>query len=196
MATGYVQCVQCEDDAARARCKECDDPYCDMCFDVLHRRGKRALHTRVSLDGSGEPASELKRPSRSNAAAVAESTSPGLLRSVTGAVGGFVGKCFVRRGGGGAPRPGSESEEVLDPAEIGRWFTRRAKSIPIRLSYEERKVLRLVKAVMATNEYTSQVSTDDQASSKAWHQCVPELGAAPFPLVTEAHAHVMTTWYV
>ena len=41
--------------------------------------------------------------------------------------------------------------------EIGKWFLERAKYVPLRLSYEERKHLRLVDAVMRTSEYTHAV---------------------------------------
>lgn len=37
-------CVECEVNVATKRCRECKDQYCDKCFDVLHRKGKRKTH--------------------------------------------------------------------------------------------------------------------------------------------------------
>ena len=37
---------------------------------------------------------------------------------------------------------------------LGRWFTERARYIPLRLTYEERKQLRLIQALMQASEYT------------------------------------------
>ena len=55
---------------------------------------------------------------------------------------------------------GMAAAAVSDPAvalKLGEWFLGRARSIPLRLSYEERKHLRLVQAVMRGNEYTQKV---------------------------------------
>ena len=49
---------------------------------------------------------------------------------------------------------------VSDPQvalKLGEWFLTRSRSIPLRLAYEERKHLRLVKAVMKGNSYTQKV---------------------------------------
>ena len=37
-------CVECEVNVATKRCRECKDQYCDKCFDILHRKGKRKNH--------------------------------------------------------------------------------------------------------------------------------------------------------
>jgi hypothetical protein len=38
------KCVECEDDLAARYCTECDDAYCDKCFENTHASGKRAYH--------------------------------------------------------------------------------------------------------------------------------------------------------
>lgn len=43
-------CVECEAPAAM-RCEQCDDEYCAVCFQALHRKGKRAKHHATSVDG-------------------------------------------------------------------------------------------------------------------------------------------------
>jgi hypothetical protein len=47
-AAGF--CVECEAPAAM-RCEQCDDEYCAVCFQALHRKGKRAKHTAVAVEG-------------------------------------------------------------------------------------------------------------------------------------------------
>lgn len=51
-----------------------------------------------------------------------------------------------------------------DKERIGKWFTSRSKYIPVRLSLDERKYLRLVSAVFKASEYTDLV--DKQFSNK------------------------------
>ncbi len=42
-------CVECEDQEATLRCTECDDIYCDPCFEFQHRKGRRASHSTKRL---------------------------------------------------------------------------------------------------------------------------------------------------
>jgi len=44
-------CVECDQRHAVLRCEQCDDLYCKICFDNLHKCGKRATHTIQSLEG-------------------------------------------------------------------------------------------------------------------------------------------------
>lgn len=43
-------CVECEAPAA-LRCEQCEDQYCAVCFQALHRKGKRAKHTATPVFG-------------------------------------------------------------------------------------------------------------------------------------------------
>ena len=49
---------------------------------------------------------------------------------------------------------------------LANWFLERSKYIPLRLSYEERKYLRLVKATMNGAEYTDLVDGKTHKSEK------------------------------
>lgn len=48
---GDGHCLECEDTTADVFCEVCGEEYCSLCFQSLHRKGKRALHTKRSLKG-------------------------------------------------------------------------------------------------------------------------------------------------
>jgi len=46
---GALSCEECQTSSALWGCEPCEMRLCDMCFDVLHRKGKRARHLRIPL---------------------------------------------------------------------------------------------------------------------------------------------------
>ncbi|DAZ96835.1 TPA: hypothetical protein N0F65_008266 [Lagenidium giganteum] len=38
-------CIECEEEEARRKCDQCEDWFCDACFEKLHRSAKREKHT-------------------------------------------------------------------------------------------------------------------------------------------------------
>jgi len=40
-----VKCIECEEIAATRMCNECEDGYCDNCFEIIHVKGKLAQHS-------------------------------------------------------------------------------------------------------------------------------------------------------
>ena len=63
-------CVECEDNVATKKCRQCEDRYCDTCFINIHRKGRRKKHnwvpissestryaTDVGADGESKPGS-------------------------------------------------------------------------------------------------------------------------------------------
>lgn len=50
---------------------------------------------------------------------------------------------------------------------MGNWFLERSRYIPLRLTYEERKFLRLAEAALSVSEYTDRVDTLGFGLSKA-----------------------------
>lgn len=52
-------------------------------------------------------------------------------------------------------------------SKVGEWFVERAKFIPIRLTFTERKFLRLLEAALNVSEYTDKIDTLGFGQSKA-----------------------------
>jgi hypothetical protein len=38
-------CIECEEEDARRKCNQCEDYFCDACFEKLHQSAKRRQHT-------------------------------------------------------------------------------------------------------------------------------------------------------
>ena len=47
-------CIECTDQPANVFCENCEEDYCQVCFDLIHRTGKRRQHTRKSKLMSAE----------------------------------------------------------------------------------------------------------------------------------------------
>ncbi|RYG66809.1 hypothetical protein EON64_08895 [archaeon] len=42
-------CVECEAKPALRRCRQCKDQYCEDCYEALHAKGKRRVHTYAAI---------------------------------------------------------------------------------------------------------------------------------------------------
>ncbi|KAG7926066.1 hypothetical protein KL925_003828 [Ogataea polymorpha] len=116
-------CIDCKHIATEIQCLDCNEPFCRVCFQFVHRGGTRKRHKFKELVTlKPEPVAE-------------------------------------------AEPIDNTPEEVLDEEEkteqiektILRGIRRNVRFIPLRLSYEERQLLRLLEATLSVSEYTDRV---------------------------------------
>ncbi|KZV94245.1 hypothetical protein EXIGLDRAFT_673222 [Exidia glandulosa HHB12029] len=142
-----LACVECEDQPAQIRCDQCEDQFCEVCFHSQHRKGSRKGHTTTPVDGA-----KLARQAAQNGAVKPDSSSQ---MDVTPDAGDqeWVDDLAVPEG------PLVLGPQPDENAPVGEWYTERAKYIPLRLTFNERKYLRLLDAALTVSEYTDRIDT-------------------------------------
>ncbi|KAF9236230.1 hypothetical protein BU15DRAFT_50382 [Melanogaster broomeanus] len=143
-------CVECEDQPAQVSCKNCEDNYCGVCFAAQHRKGTRKQHVTTPLAGISTMNVEKDHNSTSMTTADGQNSDAELdLIAAGSSITPFLGA---------QPAVG---------ANVGEWFVERSKFIPLRLTFNERKYLRLLEAALQVSEYTDRIDTLGFGLSKA-----------------------------
>ncbi|TPX61712.1 hypothetical protein PhCBS80983_g00976 [Powellomyces hirtus] len=135
---GY--CVECEDQPAAVFCEQCTDDYCEVCFHSQHRKGNRKKHTSKALTSSVAQ----KKAKRSNGKSETEASRTD-ADDDEGAIASIEEDWKLL------------GEKPSAKADVGDWFLERSKYIPLRLTLEERKFLRLLEAGLNVSEYTDKI---------------------------------------
>ncbi|KAF5097800.1 hypothetical protein DV451_003680 [Geotrichum candidum] len=143
-------CVECGDQPSERHCAECDEDFCSVCFDYLHRTGTRKTHSVLALD-------------HPHAAAAAAAALGGDINDVQMADAGVqkqsqslptpdeINKASAALMAARGDRTSADSSELLEKIKA------QCKYIPVRLTTEERKLLRLLEAALNVSEYTDKV---------------------------------------
>lgn len=138
-------CVECGDQPKTLFCEQCQDDYCDMCFQSQHRKGNRKKHNTKKLTFSAKKSASIDGNSVSQTEEITFQTfenSEQLVQNI-------------------------KHIAIDDSAKITRDFMlNRSKFIPLRLRLSERKYMRLVDGMLDVSEYTDKVDILSYHSKK------------------------------
>ncbi|ORZ36410.1 hypothetical protein BCR44DRAFT_122036 [Catenaria anguillulae PL171] len=147
-------CFDCQDHPADLVCHGCnDDKYCSVCWTARHARiPARKGHKTASMSGASDVANAEGAIDKQDAEGDTV-MSDDVASSLTAATSsrGTADQSDSAAATLPAPTP------TLNVDAFGDWMTDRCQWIPVRLTLEERKLLRLLDAALRVSEYTDKV---------------------------------------
>lgn len=129
-------CVECESHNSEVFCEQCHEYVCTLCFEGLHRKGNRSKHTFQPIVKKEDMKSTSVDDTLKNTKKILESL---LMRS--------------------------PQKDLTSGGDLGDMLER-AKFIPIRLTYEDRMLLRMLEAALAVCDYTNKLDQDMSAGKR------------------------------
>nr|CCA25653.1 conserved hypothetical protein [Albugo laibachii Nc14] len=133
MATTLLYCVECDDTEALYACGNCDDVYCELCYENQHHSGSRLRHQRDTLNPPNTAVASIELPFD----AITTSSSPQEPAKPDGDV-------------------GCHTECSMQP-EQDLFTLHEARYIPLRLDAHERSLFQILDASLSVSEYTDKV---------------------------------------
>lgn len=139
-------CVDCQRMPKEIYCHDCDEAFCRVCFQFVHRGGKRKNHHVDVLVPERKPELENDDEERQKDELEHPETADDNL------AGAAAQKLYSHSG---IFNLGDSDSDTLD--RIMKSMRRCVKFIPLRLTYNERQLLRLLEAALNVSEYTDRV---------------------------------------
>lgn len=146
---GY--CVECRDQPYTLLCLGCDsDKFCEVCHMAIHRHGSRKSHKTEACVSPLATTENMSPESNAQPQSSSQSNAQ-------------IGDEF-------SEDDSEKDEEIPASAPLlpgtGSSMRERAKYVPLRLTFEERRMLRLVEATLNVSEYTDKVDVVGAGGSK------------------------------
>lgn len=153
-------CVECSDVQASVHCLGCDDVFCGLCYQWLHKKGKRKEHNHKPLVNNQQSShqNEENLPQKNN-------NSNNILlpgeRDEIKLEGEGTTKHFMESFEQELQERAKQRASAAQGIEMKNELEERVKFIPMRLLEEERKLLRLIEGAMEISEYTDKVDVSN-----------------------------------
>lgn len=154
-------CIECGDQPAELECLGCEEEFCTVCFKYLHRTAKRKLHATLPLGDASNGEANAENVEKhteldvdmmgDEEGGVAEEDK--MATEPTDAEIESASRA-IQAARGDKP---TGATSVIDFYEMLAKIREQAKYIPLRLTNEERKLLKLLEAALNVSEYTDKV---------------------------------------
>jgi len=142
-------CIDCQRMPKELYCEDCDEPFCRVCFQFVHRGGKRKNHKVKVLVEEKKPEFENldEEETKEEEDAYTDENDENLAGEASEKLYSHSGYFNL----------GSQSDNSDISKRILTGIKRCSHFVPMRLSYEERQLLRLLEAALDVSEYTDRV---------------------------------------